>query len=99
MPDKNMQIKISTERPDGQKREYSNYVEITANLRDVSLKFCDLKSPAKKEEVEEVIKNGIKLPVNTEIVLPFDVAESMIEALKKQIDIVKENRDKNKKED
>lgn len=99
MADEDKQLKISTVRPEGQKREYSNYVEISANPRDVSLKFCDLKPPAKKEEIEEVIRNGITLPINTEIVLPFDVAVSVVDALKKQIDIVNENIKKNKKEE
>jgi len=96
MDEEKKKIKISTSRPEGQKREYSNYVEISANPRDVSLKFCDLKPPAKKEEIDDVIKNGITIPVNTEIVLPFDVAESVVEALKRQLDIVK---DKIKKEE
>ena len=87
---KDEKLKIHTERPVGQKREYSNYVEISANPRDVSLKFCDLKPPVTKDEANEIIKNGTTLIVNTEIVLPFDVAESLIEALKKQIDTVKE---------
>jgi len=88
-------IKITTERPVGQKREYSNHVEISANPRDVSLKFCDLKPPAGKEEIDKVIKNGITIPVNTEIVLAFDIAESLLETLKKQIDIVNEKLKKN----
>ena len=98
MIEEKKKIRISTQRPEGQKREYSNYVEITANPRDVSLKFCDLKPPAKKEEIDEIIKNGITIPVNTEIVLPFDVADSVMEALKKQLDIVKNRVKKKDKE-
>ncbi len=88
-------IKIKTFRPEGQKREYSTYVEISATTRDVSLKFCDLKPPSTKQEIEDLKKNGVKIQVNTEIVLPFDVALSLTDAMRSQLNIVKE---KSKKE-
>ena len=83
-------IKIVTHRPEGQKREYSNYVEISANPREVSLKFCDLKPPSTNEQIEKIKTDGITLTVNTEIVLAFDVAESVVETMTKQLNIVKE---------
>jgi hypothetical protein len=92
-------IKIVTSRPEGQKREYSNYVEISANPREVSLKFCDLKSPSTNEEIEKIKKEGITLLVNTEIVLAFDVAESVVDTMTKQLNIVKEKLKELKKEE
>ena len=89
-------IKIVTVRPEGQRREYSNYVEISANIREISLKFCDLKPLARKEEIEEAKKEGIILPVKTEIILPYDVAESVVETLKKQLDTIREKFGKEK---
>src|SRR5438105_2957213 len=89
-------IKIITYRPAGQKREYSSYIEVIANPREVSFKFCDLKPPA-KEELEKIKKEvRVEIPVNTEIVIPFDVAESLLEALKIQLDTAK---NMNKKEE
>lgn len=83
-------IKIITIRPEGQKREYSTYVEVTANPREISLKFCDLKPPSTPDEIELVKRrNQITIPVNTEIALPFDVAESLAEVLRTHINIVK----------
>lgn len=93
MPDefKPEDIKINTYRPLNQKREYSNYVELTSNPREVSLKFCDIKPPS-SEELEEITKSKkIQIEVNSEVVLPLDVAEGLVNALKTQIDTIKEN--------
>ncbi len=65
----------------------------------MSLKFCDLKSPSTNEEIEKIKKEGITLSVNTEIVLAFDVAESVVETMTKQLNIVKEKLKELKKEE
>jgi hypothetical protein len=85
-------IKVITERPVGQKREYSTYVEISTNPREVTLKFCDLKPASNPEELERVTKAGqITIPVNTEIVLPIDVAEGVLNILKQHLENLKKN--------
>jgi len=84
-------IKIVTYRPEGQKREYSTFVEISSNPVEVSLKFCDLKPPNNAEELEKVKKEGkVIIPVNTEIVLTLGVAEALASTLKAQLDKIKE---------
>lgn len=89
-------VKIITIRPLNQKRDYSNYVEISSNPREVSLKFCDIKPP-NSEELEEITKNKrIQTEVNTEVVLPLDVADGLLNALKTQIETIKENIEKEK---
>jgi hypothetical protein len=83
-------IKIVASRPIDQKREFSNFIEFTANLNEVSLKFCDLKPP-RPEELEKIKKEGkVVLSVNTEIVIPFVVAEEFSKNLEKQIREIRE---------
>ena len=90
-------IKISTYRPEGQKREYSTFVEISSNPMEVSLRFCDAKPPTTTEELEKIQKeNKVSIPINTEIVLPFVVAEALVATLGLQLDTIKKQ---NKKED
>lgn len=90
-------IKIITYRTEGQKREYSTFVEINSNPAEVSLRFCDLKPTTTQEELEKIQKEGkVSIPINTEIVLPFVVAEALASSLKIQLDAVKA---KAKKED
>ncbi|MGH7203534.1 MAG: hypothetical protein ACREHC_03775 [Candidatus Levyibacteriota bacterium] len=94
MADEARDIKIITYRPEGQKREFSSYIEISANPREVSLKFCDLKPPATEEELELIKKQGkITIPVDTEIVVPFDVAEALLQALGTQLNTIKEKKE------
>ncbi len=78
----NKPIEIEIYREEDQRRVFSNYVGVSANPNEVSLKFCDLKPPANKEELETVQKEGkVKIPVTTEIVLPIEVGASLMEAL------------------
>lgn len=84
------QFKVVTIRPEGQRREYSNYIEVSATPIDMSLKFCDIKPSRTKEEIEEIKKNGINVLVNTEIVIPIDIVQSLIATLRKQIDTMQE---------
>ena|SRR5581483_12195896 len=87
-------IKVITQRPEGQKREFSSYIEFTVNINEVSLKFCDVKPP-RPEELEQIKKEGkVILPVNTEIVLPFVVAEEFSKNLENQIKMIKEKIEK-----
>lgn len=82
-------LKIIVYRPEGSQRIYSNYVEVSSNPVDVSLKFCDLK-PATKEEFDKAKREGkISLPVITEIILPLPVAKALVEVLQKQIEKTK----------
>ncbi|MGB5156335.1 MAG: DUF3467 domain-containing protein [Desulfobacterales bacterium] len=66
-------------------RLYSNYIEITQSPYDLSLKFCDA-IPIKN--VEEVQKNkGVfKIPIVAEIVIPFAIVKSLIDALQVHYD-------------
>jgi hypothetical protein len=70
-------------------RIYSNHVEIMQSPHDFSLKFCDA-TPI--NNIEEVKKNkGIhKIPVVAEIAIPFQLVESLINALQTQYDKYKE---------
>jgi len=91
--------KISTYRPEGSKRTYSNHVEVAISPQDISLKFCDVMPPS-KENIDRLIKNEksgeveLKVPVLTEIVLSYKVAKALIEVLKKQLDKVEEKESK-----
>ncbi len=81
------QIKFIAYRLEGSKREYSNYVEVSKSLIDVSLKFCDIKPPASNEELQQLQKTGIlKTAVITEVVLPIQIAEALLGALKTQLE-------------
>jgi len=83
-------IRIITCRPEGQKREYSTYIEVSSNNREVSLKFCDLKPQTTTEEIEKIKETGqVRIPVNSEIVVPFDVADSLLKVLQEQIATIK----------
>ena len=66
-------------------RLYSNYIEIAQSPYDLSLKFCDA-IPIKN--VEEVQKNkGVfKIPIVTEIAIPFAIVKSLIDALQVHYD-------------
>lgn len=102
MPDefKPEDIKIRSFRLPGLKRQYSTYVEVSANPRDVNLKFSDLKPPETPEELERIKKElKVEVPVDNEIVLPIDVAQSLLEALTIQLNIVKENMKGEKKDE
>jgi hypothetical protein len=95
-------IKVVTYRPEGQKREYSTFVEISSNPLEISLRFGDLKPPTTPEELEEIQKEGkVNIPINTEIVMPFIVAEALASILRQQLDNIKEQakQAKTEKED
>jgi hypothetical protein len=86
------EIKIVTHRPEGQQREYANYIEFSINTRDVSLKFCDIKPHSTEEEYKESKeKNQIDVNVSREIVVPFDVVEEVVQKLSIYINKVKED--------
>lgn len=81
-----IEVKIKAIRPHDLKRTYSNYIEVSANPVDVSLKFCDVKSPANQEEKEKVIKEKkVQVTIIEEIVIPRGIAESLLKALKEQL--------------
>jgi len=81
-------VKIVVYRLEGSQRVYSNYVEVSSNPVDVSLKFCDLK-PASKEDYDKAKKEEkIQIPVITEIVLPSSVAKALLKVLEKQLEKV-----------
>ncbi|SRR6266404_5208617 len=82
-------IKIIVTRPEGQKREYANYIETSATPRDISFRFCDLKPP-RPEELEKIQKEGkVEVIATSEIVIPFDVIEEFSKNLEKQLDEIK----------
>ena len=84
-------IKFIPYRPVGSKREYSNYVEVTKSMLDVSIKFCDVKPPENIEELQQVQKTGLlKIPIVTEVVLPLAIARAFLDALRTQME--KENK-------
>ncbi len=80
-------IKLSTFRPEGLKRVFSNYVEISKSSEDISLRFSDIKPPVNKNEIELVNRTGeLKLPVEVEIVMPLKIATSFLQVLKGQLE-------------
>lgn len=95
-------VKISTYRPEGSRRTYSNHVEVAVSPQDVSLKFCDVMPPS-REDIDDLIKTEksselkLRVPVLTEVVISFKVAKALIDVLNKQLDKVEnigEKRDK-----
>ncbi len=85
--DKQKKLTIKAIRIAGNKRIFSNYVEVNKSPWDVSLKFADVKPPANKEEMLSTIENGvIEIPIDAEIVMPSEIAQSLLEALKIQLE-------------
>jgi len=85
-----LDIKVTTHRPEDQKRLYSNYVEVSTTESDVSIRFSDLKPPHNEEEVKRIEKDGsISIPVNAEIVIPTNIAKQLLTILKQHLEIPK----------
>ena len=89
--DAKKQIDIKLFRKKEGSRQYSNYVRVAANPLEVTLQFADLK-PAPTDEEQSKIKNNrtIEAPIDVELVVPFDVAESLSKALSEQIEKIKD---------
>lgn len=74
-------IKIKPKAVEFSKRVYSNYVQISKNPLEVSMKFCDV-APLLPEDMEVQLKVGeVSAPIVAEIVLPRPVADELLRAL------------------
>lgn len=84
------EIKIIPYRKEDKPRIFSNYVRVVSSPQDITVQFADIKPPVSDEQVEEVKKNKImKTPVDVEIVLPIEVAKSLLTVLSKQLSQLK----------
>lgn len=84
------EIKIIPYRKEDKPRIFSNYVRVVSSQQDITLQFADIKPPVSDEQVEEVKKNKImKTPVDVEIVLPIEVAKSLLIVLSKELSQLK----------
>jgi len=86
--DDKKQIEIILFRKDGASpRNHSNYVRVAANPLEVTLQFADLKpAPTDAEQAKIRSERKVKVPIDVEMVLPFDVAEALSTALQGQIE-------------
>lgn len=64
-------------------RLYSNHIEVSQSPHDFTLKFCDATPIV---DIDEVAKNNyiLKIPVVSEIIIPFHVMEPLINVLAEQ---------------
>jgi len=84
--EKNKKFKIVPYRYLDKNRIYSNYIEVAKTGTDLSIKFCDIRPPENKEEVNEVKKTGeIRVPIEAEMIIPLPVAADFLRALRLQI--------------
>lgn len=84
------EIQIIPYRKEDKPRIFSNYVRVVSSPQDITVQFADIKPPVSDEQVEEVKKNKImKIPVDVEIVLPIEVAKSLLTVLSKQLSQLK----------
>ena len=80
-------FKITTYRPENQKRIFSNFVEVTSTDYDISFRFADVKPLVNELEINEVEKNSeVKVPVSSEVVMPIEIAKAFHKALTQQIE-------------
>lgn len=64
-------------------RIYSNFVDVISSPYDFTLRFCDATPIYNMKEVEQ--NAGVhKIPIATEIILPFGVMKSLINVLRDQ---------------
>lgn len=74
-------------------RIYSNFVEVIHSPYDFTLRFCDATPIYNIEEVEQ--NDGVhKIPIATEVTIPFDVVKPLINALQDQYKKYKKITDK-----
>ncbi|GEM_PF-4763065 len=90
-------IKVVSFRKDNSIRIYSNYIRVVSNASEITLQFCDIKPGANDEEQERILKEkNVKVEINTEVVIPVNVAQSLLKILQQQLSLVILNKDKNK---
>jgi len=88
---KDLTVKVIPYRKDTTTRLYSNYVRVVSGPRDVTIQFCDVRPPESDEVAEELKKNPVmKSPIEVEVTLPIDVANSLLNVFKKQLELVSE---------
>lgn len=74
-------------------RTHSNYVRIVANPMEVTLQFADLKPPVTDAENKQILADAkVNVPIDIEMVLPFDIAQAFALALQDQITKIKEGK-------
>lgn len=84
-----IKVKINPLRKEGGSRTYSNYVRVVSSPRDITLQFCDIKPPTSDEDTANLKNSPVMKPlVDAEIVLPVDVAQSLLNVLKGQLEKV-----------
>ena len=84
-----IKVKISPVRKEGCSRTYSNYVRVVSNPGDITLQFCDIKPPTSDEDTANLKSSPVMKPlIEAEIVLPIDVAQSLLNVLKGQLEKV-----------
>lgn len=93
-----VKVKITPIRKEGGSRIYSNYVRVISSARDITFQFCDVKPPESDEEATNIKKSAIVKPqIDAEVVLPFDIAQSLLTILKGQLEKVSKKTNGEKK--
>lgn len=84
-----IKVKINPIRREGGSRTYSNYVRVVSGPRDITFQFCDIKPPTSDENTTNLRNSQVLKPlIDAEIVLPIDVAQSLLNVLRGQLEKV-----------
>lgn len=79
-------IKVIPKRINGDRRIYSNHVEISLTEDDLNIKFCDIRPPENEKQLDEVKKAGeVEVPIDAEVVIPLRVAIQLKKILNERI--------------
>lgn len=83
---KGSRVKVTPVRKENGTRQYSNYVRVISNPFDLTLQFADVKPAVTEDEQEKINKKKeIHVPIDTEIILPKEVAQALSEILNKHL--------------
>lgn len=88
-------VKITPFRKENSVRIYSNYVRVVSNPFEITLQFADIKPGVNDEEQDRLKKEkSVRATIDTEIILPIEIAKKFLEILQKQLSLIKVNSDK-----
>jgi len=82
---KKFEIKIQPSTDIPVYRLHSNHVEVTQSPYDFTLRFCDITPISNIKEVQKT-KGIHKIPIVSEIAIPFSLVKPLIDALQIQYD-------------
>ena len=80
-----VELKLKADGSMPVRRQYSNYVEVAHSPYDFTLRFCDVGPVGNVAEL--AAKGGEhKVPVVSEIAIPFQIVPGLIQALQRQLE-------------